>query len=160
MNTITFQISGLQGDGAKDEFEIDATQALNQTYVDSVVDAYHAAFDVGVDKISTSQDVALAGMLATPESGVSHSITGSLTVLKTNLRPHTFDLFPPKNALINGESLITSNAAFPAFTAAFGLATKWYVSRGESLKAAPNIVAGKLNQRNKKHQKMSVPPTA
>ena len=156
MSTLTLTLEGVQGKPVSDEIEVKAGVVPDQTLADEVIGLYQAITDLSVTGWSSSEDVALTGMTAA-EAGSSREVWASLQVLKTNMRPHSFDIPHPKAALVQGSNLLIANAAFTDFTAQFLLTTKFNVSNGESLKAAPNIVKGKLMPRSRKHSNPSIP---
>lgn len=156
MSTLTLNMSGEQGDPVSDRIEVKVGVVPDATLAAEVITAYQKITDLSVTDWTSSEDVALTGMTAA-EAGCSREVWASMQCLKTNLRPFSFDLPQPKAALIQGSDLLIANAAFTDFTAEFLATTKFNISNGQSLKAAPNIVKGRLMPRSRKHSNPSIP---
>lgn len=156
MSTLTVTLKGVQGDPVQDRIEVKAGVVPDATLADAAILLYQAITDLSITDWSSSEDVALTGMTAA-EAGCSREVWASMQCLKTDARPFTFDLPQPKAALVTGTTLAITNAAFTNFTAAFLLTTKFNISNGQSLKAAPNIVKGRLMPRSRKHSNPSIP---
>ena len=156
MNTVTLTLEGNEGAPVQDRIEVKAGVVPDATLAGTVIGLYQAITDLSVTAWSSSEEVALTGMTAA-EAGSSREVWASMQCLKTDNRPFSFDIPHPKGALVTGITLDITNAAFTTFSAAFLATTKFNISNGQSLKAAPNIVKGKLMPRSRKHSNPSIP---
>lgn len=156
MSTLTIKLEGNEGAPVQDRIEVKGGVVPDATVADAVIPLYQAITDLSITEWSSSEDVALTGMTAA-EAGSSREVWASMQCLKTDNRPFSFDIPHPKASLVTGVTLAITDAAFTTFSAAFLATTKFNISNGQSLKAAPNIVKGKLMPRSRKHSNPSIP---
>ena len=153
MSTLTFRIIGNSGDAIKDVIEVVDTQDIDSTFVDALKAQYEAVCDGAITNWTGSQDIQLAAA-TTAELGTSVEVSWGLKVRKLPKGTFTHDMPIPKAAQIVNGQVNVSATAIVDWAAQFALATKYYISNGQSV-PANSIIKGYWKGATARHSNLS-----